>query len=324
MVKLTDKWLAWYVPRAARGRETPQVWAPKKGVTVRWLQIRVKQYRETGIVPTLNPNRRPKGPPLTEDERAHIEAARQDTKRGARKIWMYLRRKGIRIPKHKIHAYARLKKWSDPNPKKQKKRNRTRYERQHSGSLLHGDWHRTSEKHPHAIIWTDDASRFAIFGGEFDAESGANTIATFDEARRRLAEWDLSIQQVNTDQGSVFYAVPKRDQAIGYSEFEKHLQALGIQHVPSRARNPQTNGKIERLWLEYDRHRWRFSSMQEFLDWSNDQVHDELWIDDELGIYETPVEALQRKLPQEVLLHLHHRWAEPTGDAAVAEVKYAN
>jgi len=26
------------------------------------------------------------------------------------------------------------------------------------GSLLHGDWHRTTENHPYAIVWLDDAS----------------------------------------------------------------------------------------------------------------------------------------------------------------------
>jgi len=35
---------------------------------------------------------------------------------------------------------------------------RCRYEREHSGSLLHGDWHRTTENHPYAIVWLDDAS----------------------------------------------------------------------------------------------------------------------------------------------------------------------
>ena len=45
-----------------------------------------------------------------------------------------------------------------PNSRKQGKRKRCRYEREHSGSLLHGDWHRTTENHPYAIVWLDDAS----------------------------------------------------------------------------------------------------------------------------------------------------------------------
>jgi hypothetical protein len=34
------------------------------------------------------------------------------------------------------------------NPRKQQKRKRCRYEREHSGSPVHGDWHRTTAKHP--------------------------------------------------------------------------------------------------------------------------------------------------------------------------------
>jgi transposase InsO family protein len=274
-------------------------------------------------MPTLNPKRRPKGPALTIQDQEWIERARQATKRGARKIWLWLRKEGVRIPKHKIHAYATARKWSTPNRRKQKKRNRARYERDHSGSLLHGDWHRTSEKHPHAIIWIDDASRYAFSGGEFNEESGEWSIATFDQARDGAAQLGLRIQDVNTDRGSVFYANDKEDARSGWSEFERHLQRLGIRHVPSRPRNPQTNGKIERHWLEYDRHRWRFPNLHAFLDWYNDQVHDELWIDDQLGIYETPREALQRKLPMETLVHPQSRLAEETREPLTAEVIYA-
>ena len=39
--------------------------------------------------------------------------------------------------------------WVKNEPRKQKKRKRCRYERDHSGSLIQGDFHRTSENHPH-------------------------------------------------------------------------------------------------------------------------------------------------------------------------------
>jgi len=43
------------------------------------------------------------------------------------------------------------------------------------------------------------------------------------------------------------------------------LEENGIRYIPSRRNNPQTDGKIERFWLEYDRHRWRFESIEEFI-----------------------------------------------------------
>ena len=61
----------------------------------------------------------------------------------------------------------------------------------------------------------------------------------------------------------------------------------GIRFIPSRKNNPQTNGKVERFWLEYDRHRWRFKDIHEFISWYNNRIHGALWI--EIG--ETPEDA---------------------------------
>jgi putative transposase len=60
------------------------------------------------------------------------------------------------------------------------------------------------------------------------------------------------------------------------------------------------NGKAERLWLEYDRHRWRYATLDEFIEWKNDEIHGALWVE----MFETPREAWQRKLPAENQLGL--------------------
>ncbi len=72
--------------------------------------------------------------------------------------------------------------------------------------------------------------------------------------------------------------------------------------------HPQTNGKLERLWYEYDRHRWRFATLEEFIQWYNDQIHESLWVE----LYETPTEAWQRKMPEEVQLGQFLRRVEGT------------
>ena len=58
--------------------------------------------------------------------------------------------------------------------------------------------------------------------------------------------------------------------------------------------------KEERFWYEYDKHRWRFDSLNEFIDWYNDLIHGALWI--EIG--ETPKKAFERKMPPESILGL--------------------
>jgi len=75
--------------------------------------------------------------------------------------------------------------------------------------------------------------------------------------------------------------------------FQKYLKSQDIKHIPSRVHNPQTNGKIERFWYEYDKHRWRFDSLNEFINWYNNLIHGALWL--EIG--ENPKNAFERKMP---------------------------
>ena len=308
VVKLTPRRIALICREAARGwvSHSPKTLARQWGVTDRRIRQIAQQHRETGQVPTLNPARRPKGPALTTAEKELITQARQETQRGATKIHKHLVAQGHDIPKHKIHDYCRQQKWTTPNPRKQRKRTRCRYEREHSGSLIHGDWHRTSEEHPQVIIWLDDASRKVLFAAEFPTLSGELSIATLDQALANAAQWGLIVHQVNTDRGSVFYGSERTGIQQGVTKFQLHLAELGIEHVVSRRNNPQTNGKLERLWLEYDRHRWRFDTIEEWVAWNNRQIHGALWEE----IFETPDMAFIRKLPPETKLGLHARLIE--------------
>ena len=90
------------------------------------------------------------------------------------------------------------------------------------------------------------------------------------------------------------------------SQFEEYLKEEEIKFIPSRKSNPQTNGKVERLWYEYDRHRFSFNSMEEFILWYNKRIHGALWL--EIG--ERREEAFLRKLPPENLLGLFMKMNE--------------
>ena len=117
-------------------------------------------------MPRLNPRRRPPAPPLTEQEKAIIEGEWHRYPRGATMVSRYMRYRG----------------WALPNHRNQKPRKRCRYEREHSGSLFHGDYHRTSDKHPYVILWLDDASRRILAGGEFAEATSKHTVETLREA----------------------------------------------------------------------------------------------------------------------------------------------
>ena len=309
MTKLTDRRIEWLIRQAqgfATPRETVGQMAARWGVTPRWLRKLIQRWRLSGTVPRLNPHRRPPGPPLSDTEKAVLTAEWMRAPRSPSKLYKALRKRGIRIPKMRIYRFAKTQRWVTPNPRKQRKRRYVRYERAHSGSLLHGDFHRTSEAHPYCILWEDDASRMLLSGGEFPSATTEAAISTLTEALDRARSWNLDIREVNTDRGTQFFANPSSLGKRSEHTFGSFLESVGVHHVVSRVNHPQTNGKLERLWLEYDRHRWRYRTLAEWIEWYNDQIHDSLWVE----VDETPREAWQRKMPPEVLLGLHLRIVE--------------
>jgi putative transposase len=310
VTKLTDRRIAYLVRQARAGFRTDSLgsMAARWGVSRRRLNQVLQLARAVEGVPLLKTTRRPPEPPLTTDQIAEIELERQRTHRGATKLYQALLRRGVRIPKMKIYRYAKAQGWVVPNPRKQRPRSYVRYERLHSGSLLHGDYHRTSERHPHCILWEDDASRMILSGGEFPTPTTEGAIATLTEALRRARAWNLEVREVNTDRGSQFFASHYAEVERTEHAFGRFLASVGVRHVVSRVHHPQTNGKLERLWREYDLHRWRFATLEEFIEWSNAQIHDALWLE----VFETPSEAWQRKLPADVQLGLHMRSVEGT------------
>ena len=301
MTKLTDKKIKFICKHGVDiGDWKNKQLAVQFEVTERRIQQLVKEYKETGKYPKLNHSRRPKGPLLTEEEKQIIETSWKEKRLGARLLFYEIQRRGYKISHQKINKYLLQKGWTIPNPRKQKKRKRCRYERKHSFSLVHGDWHRTSKKHLFAIVWLDDASRFAITGREFTESSLEHSIETFQVAEKEAWIYCSIIREVNTDRGTEFFS----NHPNSISKFQVYLLQKRIKFIPSRRSNPQTNGKLERFWYEYDKHRWRFDSIDKFLQWYNDRIHGALWI--KLG--ESPDDAAFRKLQPKSIIGMFGRW----------------
>ena len=238
-------------------------------------------------MPELSPLRRPQTL-LAEEQKAAIDAAFADTKLSPRLLYYELRRRKMSVPKNKVYEYLRAQGVVLPDPSKQKQRKRCRYERKHSGSLVHIDWHRTSIKHPYCILYEDDASRKILAGMESHRLSAKKAVLVGKQAVQEAAKLNALIFAINADHDATFTA----------DMYQQFLAKQGIKMIYSRVKNPQTNGKIERLWHEYNRHRWRFSNLQAWIDWYNNRLHGAL----KLAWAETPTEAFQRKLRPECLV----------------------
>lgn len=288
MTKLNKKRVKWLMDQVVKHGKKPKEVCSVYNLTERRVQQLAKHYKETKKYPELKHNRRPKTN-LSPEQEHIIEIAYKETLLSPKLIYYEIKRRGAYSPKNKIYLFMKAKGWVKDEPNKQKKRKRCRYEREHTGSLVHADYHRTTENHPHAIFWLDDASRKILSAGEFENPNADNVIMTFKDTEEKFEAYNCKIMQVNTDRASVF--VSNKNEST--SEFEKYCESKGIEVIPSRIKNPQTNGKVERRWYEYDRHRWKFSSLQEWVDWYNNRLTTALDIEH----YETPNDAFIRKLP---------------------------
>jgi len=96
---------------------------------------------------------------------------------------------------------------------------------------------------------------------------------------------------VITDHGSEFVNPRQDDRPCLDHEFERYLHDNDIEHTLCKVGRPQSNGKIERFFQTYEKHRERFGTLDEFLTFYNEErPHMSLdW--DRL---ETPAEAFGR------------------------------
>jgi putative transposase len=304
MVKLTDRKIKWAVKQVIKKGESTAVVAAIYGVSRRRIQQLVKIYKKTEAYPVLERKRRPRTP-LSDEEKRIIEAAYNESFLGARLLRYHIQKHYKQnIPQNKIHQHLLEVGLARPNSKKQKKRKRCRYEREHSLSLVHTDW--LDYDGIQVIAFEDDASRKILSIGEFAHATAENAISALKRAEEAASAYRGRIIEINTDQGSQFYASGGEKKRKGVSRFEQYLSVRGINHITSKRNNPQTNGKIERWFQEYRRHRWRFDSTYTFAEWYNDRIHGALGLE----CCETPNEAFIRKLRGASILGMFLEWNE--------------
>ena len=167
MTKLNKKRVKWLVDQVVKHDKKPKEICSVYNLTERRVQQLAKKYRETKKYPELISGRRPKTS-LSPEQEQTIESAYKESLLSPKLLYYEIKRRGAYAPKNKIYAFMKGKGWIKDEPNKQKQRKRCRYEREHSGSLVHADYHRKTENDPHCIFWLDDASRKILSGGEFN------------------------------------------------------------------------------------------------------------------------------------------------------------
>jgi len=304
MRQLNEKKIRWIIRWSLKGKSTRYLSTAQK-VTQRRVQQLLKTYRENGNIVLKAPGRKRNVIPVE-----HIRLILDEHPRNSGAVMLEKRieaKHKMHIPHNTIHMVLKHAGCAKDEPKKQKRRKWVRYEREHSLSLVHTDWHESKAvPGKHVIAFLDDASRLVLACDEYDRQSTANAISTLRKAMS-YAEQYGGIKAVLTDHGSEFYANKPGRRGKPGSGFQSFLEKHGIKHIVARVKHPQTNGKIERWYQTYGRKRGRFRSLEEFLDWYNrDRAHMSL----KLHYAETPAEAFLRKMDPIIWVGQVKEWFE--------------
>ena len=251
-------------------------------VSVRRIDELWKEYLTTGKIPVVGKG---VGRPMISIEKWERELVKKFYEKyrvSASTLNRLIERdEEIKITHHRVHKIMLELGLAKRKEKFQaRKINWVRYERMHSLTAVHIDWHYTGKLWVFAVI--DDASRKLLALIECNSPTTEKSIEGM-----RLAMRHGEIKQCISDRGSQFM-----NNMEGYSRFQEFLAKQEIQHIKCKIKHPQSNGKVEKWFECYDRHRKAYKTTKEFLHWYNElKPHRSL----KFETLETPEQAYQRK-----------------------------
>jgi len=255
-------------------------------VSVRRVDEIWKEYLTTGEIPVLGKGVGRPVKQIEDWERELVRGFYEKYRVSADTLERLIERdEKIHLSHYRIHKILIELNYAKEKDKKDiRKKEWIRYERMHSLTAVHIDWHYDGKVWVFAVI--DDASRKILAAIECNSPTTKTSIEGM-----KIALTFGKIKQCISDRGSQFM-----NNMNGYSEFQEFLKLSGIKHIKCKIKHPQSNGKIEKWFECYDKHRKAFRTLKEFLRWYNEvRPHRSL----KFEILETPEQAFIRKRRQE-------------------------
>jgi putative transposase len=240
MAKLVNRrQLKWCLRHYSLGEVSSKCAAKYLGVSQRRFQQVYKQYKQTGKIPNigLKVGRPPKIIP--QEWKTIIKQQYEKTYCNAIYLGKKIRlQRHIHIPYNMIHRVLLELGYAKHEIAKQKRRKPwIRYERTHSLSLVHTDYHYTKDgKYLCTIL--DDASRKILAAGEFDHKTTLNALLVLKQAIVECSSWHHPILAVLTDHGSEFYANKRDGKGYADHEYELFLKSQGIAQILCGVNHP--------------------------------------------------------------------------------------
>jgi len=140
-VKLNGKKIRWIIAQKLKGESTSTI-AEIQGISSRRVQQIYKEYVDTGQTPQVGNDLGRPHKELSSDEKTLVDQAYFDYKFGACYLEILIESKYNRkISHNRIHNYLLSMNLAKESRKKKQRRKWCRYEREHSMSAAHIDWH---------------------------------------------------------------------------------------------------------------------------------------------------------------------------------------
>ena len=205
--RLTAKTIRYAMNQLDKGRSASVI-ASEIGVTSRHVRRLRAEFRETGSphVPRA-PSRPPLQPPSQEEVQLVLEAYGREPV-GAIRTAMVLRQLGHDISYRRVYRIMKENGLVIPSAAKSRKRKWVRYERKHSNSMWHADWHVMKDPRMrglYLITYLDDASRCVTGAGLFTQATSENAVVVLRQAIKRFG----TPATILSDNGSCFVGMRK-------------------------------------------------------------------------------------------------------------------
>lgn len=251
------------------------------GVSIRRIDQIWTEYKQTGKIPEIGKRfGRPKRPILKEEEQV-VSKAYEKYRICASRLKKFIEKDfSISIPHYHIHKIMLKLSLAKTNERDDvRKKKWIRYERRHSLTAVHIDWHYDDKTRKWVLPVLDDSSRKLLAMVEVES---ATTDASIDAMEEALKHGE--IEQCISDHGAQFTSNER-----GESRFKDFLDSKGIKQILCKIKHPQSNGKLEKFNDLYINHRHAFKTKEKFMHWYNN-VKPHMSLDER-----TPEEAYQER-----------------------------
>ena len=304
--RLTSKSILYAMNQFKKGKSKSDV-VVEIGVTPRHVRRLWAEFCATGTSHVPKTPGRPTTLPSPDEVQAVLDEHKRENV-GVIRVVINLK-KSHNISYSKVYRIMKENGLVTPSAAKSRRRKWIRYERKHSNSMWHTDWHVMKDprfRGLHLITFLDDASRCVTCARLFKEAMSENAVMALRQAIKEFG----TPATILSDNGSCFIGRGGRKKQTGTwtpTLFENELLNLGVELINSRPYHPQTNGNLERFHRSIEEEIHHYDSLSEYIEYYNERrLHFSL----DMKNYETPLKAFFTRKATEAIRSTDPKWME--------------